>query len=198
MLPAPAPRLESCARGRSFLQEAPPVPLVEEPPPLLSDAQSLGEELGEPALLLQAAPASIVVLFEREAAEEPHPVKRTLQRADSFLSLYPPNTDFLKLEGDYVLRPDLHNGAPCWEKLEEGLEDSCRVLFRAEDGTAWIIDEHLHDGDVDRLVAARLATQSGDPTTAAERWSPEEAQELRVRPSEAGAPRETCAVPDKS
>ncbi|CAK0876447.1 unnamed protein product [Prorocentrum cordatum] len=95
--------------------------------------------------------------------------------------------DHLFLNGDYELRPELHNGAPCWEKrppddearaegdnrrraLDEG--DERRVLFRAADGRSWVIDTEAHDGNEDALVVARAWTGSADPTGIGRSWGP--------------------------
>mmetsp|Transcript_33480 Transcript_33480/g.59582 ORF Transcript_33480/g.59582 Transcript_33480/m.59582 type:complete len:221 (+) Transcript_33480:79-741(+) len=80
--------------------------------------------------------------------------------------------DFLRINGEYVLRPALHNGAPCWEKPATADCEEARVIFRAADGRSWVIDENAHDGDVDDLVLSRMWTTAEDPTRARELWAP--------------------------
>lgn len=80
--------------------------------------------------------------------------------------------DHLRMNGEYMLRPALHNGAPCWEKPATADCEEVRVIFRAADGRSWVIDENAHAGDADDLVLSRMWTTAEDPTRAREWWAP--------------------------
>eukprot|EP00927_Polykrikos_kofoidii_P019498 TRINITY_DN19118_c0_g1_i1.p1 TRINITY_DN19118_c0_g1~~TRINITY_DN19118_c0_g1_i1.p1 ORF type:complete len:216 (-),score=29.52 TRINITY_DN19118_c0_g1_i1:34-681(-) len=86
--------------------------------------------------------------------------------------------DHLRLNGLYIRRSQLHNGAPCWEKppdLEPSVNDeenTARVLFRSRDGSSWVIDEEAHDGHIDALVLARVWSTASFPFDALEEWCP--------------------------
>jgi len=81
--------------------------------------------------------------------------------------------DHLRLNGEYVLLPLLHNGAPCWEKPADNDCKEARVIFRAADGRSWVIDEELHEGDADDLVISRKWTTSADVTeVSSQLWMP--------------------------